>query len=165
MRNFSLILLISVILGSGFSASAHDRIFLIPGIKFTKTFGQGGKNVLGFDVSLVYTNRNDDTIWGINSTFDFMAEDPKISLGAEYISPDIAYVGISAGPVFHLTRKQFGLYSVVFAATPVIPAFQYSLFFDAPDVSEFGMFIKLPIKVGGEKSGYFNYDFSGMNLF
>ncbi|MEZ4764731.1 MAG: hypothetical protein R3C26_16605 [Calditrichia bacterium] len=121
--------------------------------------------MLGFDVSLMFTNRDDDPIWGINSTFDFMAEDPKISLGAEYISSEMAYASVSAGPVFHLTRKQFGAVFGGFCGNARLSGISIFLVFDAPDVSEFGMFLKVPGKVGGEKSGYFNYNFGGMNLF
>ena len=136
---------------------AQDRVFLIPGVKFTKILGEKSENIFGIDLSIVIEDSENKPLWGINATYDFIAKQKKITFGAEYINSKYLYGGVSFGPAINLTDKSVGLYTTLFLTVfGVIPAFQYTYFFTSKNIGEFGLFGKLPLKIGGSKSGYFD---------
>lgn len=153
---------ITFLLLSVFGLNAQERIFLMPGIKFSKSFGENAETIFGIDVSVFVIN-NKDNMWAVNATYDFGTTNPQLTFGYEFIAPYLP-IGISIGPAWETTTNNIGLYGAVFLPLFFTPMFQYTLYFDKlKSLTEFGCFAKIPIKIGGTKKG--DFDLGPMNMF
>jgi hypothetical protein len=152
-----------ILISGKISLNAYDRIFFIPGIKYSVILGKEKRqNIFGVDLSIVFERENDRGLWGINSTLELWGEHKKITMGYEYLNDKEILHGISFGPAISLDNSQYryGIYINAFIVMPLILSWQYTLLIKREDIPEFGIFIKSPLKIGGEKDDYFDLDIS-----
>lgn len=135
--------------------SFAQTTFISPGIKLGYQFGKDGGFTFGVEISYTYLEEEGSVygpLYGIVFDIDGFKGKYDFHLGLEIATP---FVGVEVGPTISGRYDyDLGFTTTVYTGFILYPYYRYTYMQKNSNQHQLGTFIKIPIKIGGERFSF-----------